>query len=158
MKPHNAPQMKPASAIAAIMMTRGVSAGRSGNSTTALAPHAPRKNWPSAPMFHSRMRNANAQARPTRISGVALTNVSLKTPRLPNAASTICSYDRIGSPPAAQITTPPMMNATTRRTNGGQRRQPAWHGQPPLDTQLEGKSQASRNRFTHSHGHSPCNC
>ena len=90
MKPHSAPQMKPATAITASMIRRGVLAGRMGSSTTALAPHAPRKNCPSAPMFQSFMRKASAQARPTRISGVAFTMVSLNTPRLPNAASTMC--------------------------------------------------------------------
>ena len=47
------------------------------------------RSWPSAPMFQSRMRKASAQARPVRISGVALTSVSEKTPRLPNDASTM---------------------------------------------------------------------
>ena len=91
MKPQSAPQMKPATAITASMISPGCSAGRMGSSTTALAPQAPMKNCPSAPMFQSFMRNASAHARPTRISGVAFTSVSLKTPTLPNAAFTMCS-------------------------------------------------------------------
>ena len=64
----------------------GVPAGTSGTSTTALAAHAPSSSWPSAPMFHSRIRNARAHARPVRISGVALTSVSEITPTLPSDA------------------------------------------------------------------------
>ena len=58
----------------------GVPAGRIGTRTTALAPQAPSRNWPSAPMFQRRIRKASAQARPVRISGVALTSVSQMTP------------------------------------------------------------------------------
>jgi hypothetical protein len=54
-----------------------------------LAPSAPIKNCPSAPMFHRRIRKATEQARPTRMSGVALTRVSEMTPALPNEARAI---------------------------------------------------------------------
>ncbi len=64
----------------------GVPAGTSGTRTTALAAQAPSSSWPSAPMFHSRIRNASAQASPVRISGVDLTSVSEMTPTLPSDA------------------------------------------------------------------------
>ena len=77
----------------------GVPAGRIGNRTTALAPQAPRRNWPSAPMFHSRIRKASEQARPVRMSGVALTSVSDQAPTLPNATSAMWSEgpDRVAA-------------------------------------------------------------
>ena len=65
-------------------MIAGVPGGTIGTRTTAEAPQAPIRNWPSAPMFQRRIRKARAQARPVRISGVALTSVSDRTPRLPN--------------------------------------------------------------------------
>jgi hypothetical protein len=91
MKPHAAPASTPASIIAGMNTHGEVSGGRIGINTTALAPNAPMKNCPSAPMFHSFIRNATEQARPTRISGVALTMVSEKTPRLPNDAEAMCA-------------------------------------------------------------------
>ncbi len=84
MKPHSAPAAMPARIISGMATQRDVWAEISGSSTTALAPHAPMKNCPSAPMFHSRMRNASVHARPTRISGVAFTSVSEKTSIPPN--------------------------------------------------------------------------
>ena len=87
MSPQTAPASAPATIIAGITTIAGVPAGRIGARTTALAPHAPSRNWPSAPMFHSRIRNASAHARPVRISGVALTSVSDSTPMSPKAAS-----------------------------------------------------------------------
>ena len=90
MKPHSPPAMAPASIIAGMTMIAGVPAGRIGARTIALAPQAPSRNCPSAPMFHSRIRNASEQARPVRISGVALTSVSEMTPTLPNAAPRMC--------------------------------------------------------------------
>ena len=102
----------------------GVPAGRIGSSTTALAPHAPSRNWPSAPMFHSRIRNASEQARPVRMSGVAFTSVSDRTPTLPNAASAMWGNARIGSPPTNARTMPLITSATTS-ARSRQRREPA---------------------------------
>ena len=87
--------------------------GSRGIKTTALAPKAPMKNWPSAPIFHNRMRKAREHARPTSIKGVAFTNVSEKTPILPTEARAICAYDANGSPPTIAINIPPIINATT---------------------------------------------
>ncbi len=81
------PARAPATIIAGIRTIAGVPAGRMGMSTTAPAPHAPRRNCPSAPMFQSRIRKARAHASPVRIKGVALTSVSEMTPISPNAAS-----------------------------------------------------------------------
>ncbi len=67
----------------------GVPAGTIGMSTTADAPQAPMRNWPSAPMFQRRIRKARAQASPVRMSGVALTSVSERTPRLPKDERTM---------------------------------------------------------------------
>ncbi len=82
MKPHSAPPSMPASIIAGIM-SQGevVRRQQRGQAPPRWRPSAPRKNCPSAPMFHSFMRKASAQARPTRISGVALTSVSVKHAR-----------------------------------------------------------------------------
>ena len=102
----------------------GVPAGSTGASTIALAPHAPSRNWPSAPMFQSRIRKASEQARPVRMSGVALTSVSLMTPTLPNAATTMWPDDRTGSPPTNQMT-PARTNAKDERGDRHQRREPA---------------------------------
>ena len=44
-------------------------------------------NWPSAPIFHKRMRKAIEHARLVNRIGVALTIVSESTPILPNEAS-----------------------------------------------------------------------
>jgi hypothetical protein len=66
-----------------------VFSGSNGAKTTALAPKAPKKNCPSAPMFHKRIRNANEHAKPTKINGVAFTNVSENTPTEPNEARAI---------------------------------------------------------------------
>ena len=90
MRPHSAPAAAPASIITGMTTIAGVPAGSSGKSTTALAPQAPSRNCPSAPMFQSRIRKAIEQARPVRMSGVAFTRVSLITPTLPNAASRMC--------------------------------------------------------------------
>ena len=65
-------------------MIDGVPAGTTGTRTIADAAQAPMSSWPSAPMFHRRIRKARAQARPVRMSGVAFTRVSERTPRLPN--------------------------------------------------------------------------
>ena len=89
MRPHSAPPRKPATSIAGSTTNAGVPAGRSGTSTTALAAQAPSRSCPSAPMFHSRIRNASAHARPVRISGVALTSVSEMAPALPSEVPTI---------------------------------------------------------------------
>ena len=113
MNPHTPPAAAPASIMAGITTIAGVPGGRIGSRTTALAPHAPSRNWPSAPMFHSRIRNANAQANPVRISGVAFTSVSDNTPMSPNAASMMCRYARIGSPPTSARTIAPITSATT---------------------------------------------
>ena len=87
MKPQAPPASAPASIIAGITTIAGVPAGRSGARTTALAPQAPSRNWPSAPMFQSRIRKASEQARPVRISGVALTRVSEMTPDAPEGGA-----------------------------------------------------------------------
>ena len=50
---------------------------------------------------------------PTGISGMALTSVSEKTPRSPNAERAICAYAAIGSPPASARITAPISSATT---------------------------------------------
>ena len=112
MKPHAAPARKPESIISGIVTNAGVPAGTSGRNTTALAPHAPIRNWPSAPMFHSRIRKASAQARPVRISGVALTSVSEMTPDSPKAASNMCWNDLIGSPPTSRMMKPEITKET----------------------------------------------
>ena len=74
MNPQTPPAMAPATIIAGIT-TIGVPAGRIGARTIALAPQAPSRNWPSAPMFQRRIRKASAHARPVRMSGVAATSV-----------------------------------------------------------------------------------
>ena len=74
-RPQNAPPMKPATAITVNMMTMGVS-GDSQRMATPVARNAPMKSCPSAPMFHSRMRNAIDTPSPARIRGVALMVVS----------------------------------------------------------------------------------
>src|SRR5450756_3217686 len=81
-------------------MIDGVPGGTIGMSTTADAPQAPIRNWPSAPMFHRRIRKARAQARPVRISGVAMTSVSDRTPRLPKDERRMWTKIWMGSPPA----------------------------------------------------------
>ncbi len=58
MNPQAPPARAPATIIAGITTNPGVPAGSSGTRTTALAPHAPRRNWPSAPMFQRRIRKA----------------------------------------------------------------------------------------------------
>ena len=74
MKPHTAPVSTPA--IVAPMS--GTGAGRSRRtSRAAVAPKAPRMNWPSTPMLNTLVRNATATARPVKISGVAATSVSV---------------------------------------------------------------------------------
>ncbi len=72
-------------------MIAGVPVGTMGTRTTAEAAQAPIRSWPSAPMFHRRMRKARAQARPVRMSGVAFTSVSERTPRLPNDDRRMCA-------------------------------------------------------------------
>ena len=59
MNPHSAPAAAPASIITGITTIAGVPGGRIGASTTAPAPHAPSRNWPSAPMFQRRIRKAS---------------------------------------------------------------------------------------------------
>src|SRR5262245_52674971 len=117
MKPHNAPQTMPAITIVVTNNQRGESAGTSGASTTALAPHAPMMNCPSAPMFHNFMRNAIEHANAVRMIGVAFTIVSDNTPISPNEARAICAYDRNGLPPTNAMTSPPKINATTIAPN-----------------------------------------
>ena len=90
-RPHSAPQANPASIIAGRRMKPGVPAGTRGTRTTALAPHAPSRSCPSAPMFQRRIRKASAQASPVRMSGVAFTRVSERTPTLPKAALKMCA-------------------------------------------------------------------
>ncbi len=75
--------------MAGIISQGDVSGGSMGVSTTALAPKAPRKNWPSAPMFHSFMVKARHRPVARRMSGVAFTSVSEMTPTSPKAALTM---------------------------------------------------------------------
>jgi hypothetical protein len=42
-------------------------------------------------MFHSFIRNEMEHANPTKINGVAFTNVSENTPKLPNEARAMCA-------------------------------------------------------------------
>ena len=114
MKPHRPPAAAPASIITGMTTIAGVPAGSTGARTIALAPQAPSRNWPSAPMFQRRIRKASEQARPVRISGVALTSVSLMTPTLPNAALTMWPNDLIGSPPMSQMMNPLRTKAKAR--------------------------------------------
>src|SRR5512143_270815 len=58
------------------------------------------------------MRKASAQARPTRINGVALVNVSVMPPRLPKATLAMWAYVAMGSPPTNAIRMPPKISAT----------------------------------------------
>ena len=55
----------------------------------AAASTAPIINWPSAPMFHTFMRNVMAAASPVSSSGVAATSVLEKAPGLVNADRTM---------------------------------------------------------------------
>src|SRR6266487_2629555 len=112
MKPHAAPAAIPAKIIAGIKIQAEFWAGSRGHNTTALAPHAPMMNCPSAPMFHNFMRNATEQASAVNRMGVALTIVSDNTPMSPKDAAAICTYDFQASPPASSITIPPRINAT----------------------------------------------
>src|SRR5919108_2923976 len=111
MNPQAAPAAMPASAMTGMKSQRGESAGRTGASTMALAPQAPMMNCPSAPMFHSFMRNAIEQASAVRMIGVAFTIVSDKTPMSPKEASAMWAYDAKGSPPAKAIKIPPRIKA-----------------------------------------------
>src|SRR6266498_4512331 len=111
MKPHAAPAAIPAKIITGIKIQAEVSAGSRGHNTTALAPHAPMMNCPSAPMFHNFMRNATEQASAVNRMGVALTIVSDNTPMSPKDAAAICAYDFQASPPASSMTIPPKINA-----------------------------------------------
>ena len=61
-----------------------------------VAAMAPKMSWPSAPMFQSRTRKANATARPVRMSGVALVSVSAKPNHDPKAVLTISKYTSTG--------------------------------------------------------------
>ena len=70
-------------------MKLAVPSGSQPTSTMALAPQAPIMSWPSAPMFHRRMRKATEHARPVKIRGVALTSVSESTPTLPSEERTM---------------------------------------------------------------------
>ena len=107
--------------------------GASGNRTTALAPQAPSRNWPSAPMFQSRIRNASAQARPVRISGVALTSVSEMTPMLPNAALRMWTNERDRVAADERDDRAAMSSATTSAPSVRRRRQPARDRQARLE-------------------------
>src|SRR5512145_2101835 len=113
MEPQTAPITSPASTITGRNNQRDESAGTIGASTTALAPQAPMMNCPSAPMFHSFMRNAIEQASAVRRIGVAFTIVSDNTPISPNEARAMCAYDLNGLPPAKAINSPPRINAAT---------------------------------------------
>src|SRR5450759_2878937 len=111
-KPQIAPHSIPAPTMVMINNQAGALSGSRGMRTTALAPNAPINSWPSAPIFHRRMRKARAQARPTRINGVAITKVSEKTPRLPNDASAMCAYVFQGSLPTITRIIAPIIKAT----------------------------------------------
>src|SRR5688572_23041203 len=112
MKAQAAPATAPAIIIAGITTMAGGPAGRIGASTMALAPQAPSRNCPSAPILQSRILKARAHASPVRIRGVALTSVSDRTPMSPNAASKMWTYARTGSPPTKARITAPMIRAT----------------------------------------------
>ena len=96
--------------------------GSQPTSTTAEAPQAPIISWPSAPMFQRRMRKATEQARPVKMSGVALTRVSESTPTLPSdGAHDVGVGVDSGSPPMSQMSTAEMSRATTTAPMVGRR-------------------------------------
>ncbi|MBV6452353.1 MAG: hypothetical protein MHPDNHAH_03110 [Anaerolineales bacterium] len=138
MKPHAAPMTSPAIVITGMNNQRDDSAGTMGANTTALAPHAPMMNCPSAPMFHNFMRNAIEHASAVNRIGVALTIVSESTPRFPNEARAMYAYVTNGLPPTAAITTPPRINAAATAPS-----------EIANDCQAEGSSKRGSSRTRH---------
>ena len=79
----------------------------------ATAAIAPRYNCPSAPMFQSLARKANAAAKPVNIKGVALVSISEKANLDPNTPLAISTYDIKTGAPASQSGIEAKISATT---------------------------------------------
>ena len=74
-KPHRAPPINPAVNIRGIMMYDG---STEPHARPVHVPNAaPRRSWPSAPMFQNFARKARARPEPMRINGIAFVMVSL---------------------------------------------------------------------------------
>ena len=77
-----------------IIMGTKINAGASKTPVpTATAAIAPKYNWPSAPIFQSLARKANAAASPVNIKGVALVSISEKANLDPNTPLAISTYE-----------------------------------------------------------------
>ena len=103
-------------------------------------------------MFQSRIRKASAQARPVRISGVALTSVSDRTPMLPNDAFRMWRYEAIGSPPTIAMIAPGDQQRDDERAERQGRREPAGDGQARLEADRHAGSRAPRRRDRRGNG------
>ena len=86
-----------------IIMGTKINAGASKTPVpTATAAIAPKYNWPSAPIFQSLARKANAAASPVNIKGVALVSISEKANLDPNTPLAISTYETKTGAPANQ--------------------------------------------------------
>ena len=85
------------------------------------------------------MRNASVHARPTSISGVALTSVSEKTSTPPNDERAIWAYAATGLPPASASMTAPMISASTTAPNEVAAGSQSWGFAGVAGSQFSGK-------------------
>ena len=94
MKPHPAPKTIPAASDPSSRMGAESSPMTLWSSRAiAVAPSAPRTNWPSPPMLNTPERNDTVMARPVKIRGVAATNVSLSGRKAVAQASGVPTFN-----------------------------------------------------------------